>query len=74
MERGVHTHMHRHTNTPDGVSFRREVSFKAANSNVVPFEELDFIIREGSGLEPIISSVGSRHQPLARFQSENLAF
>lgn len=74
MERGVHTHMHRHTNTPDGVSFRREVSFKAANSNVVPFEELDFIIREDSGLEPIISSVGSRHQPLARFQSEDLAF
>lgn len=61
MERGVYTYMYRYINILDGVFFRREVLFKVVNLNVVFFEELDFIIREGSGFEFIILLVGSRY-------------
>lgn len=67
MERCGHTETHQ-TVPPLG-----QVALGRANLNVVHFEELGFIMREGNGLEPIVLSVGSRHQLLARFKSENLA-
>ena len=69
----VNMHICVHTHTPDDASFRWEGLFSGANSNVVPLEELDFILRGGIDSTLLSPSVGSRHQPLAGFRSENLA-
>ena len=68
-----HAYMCAHTHTPDDASFRWEGLFSGANSNVVPLEELDFILRGGIDSTLLSPSVGSRHQPPAGFRSENLA-